>query len=350
MLACAPVPSPTPTPGVEAFVLVERAREAMLGLDRYRYTTELTASPSGQEANRVVAEGEVTREPFAAHVRISDPQNQILQAEWVQIGATIWMYDVASGAWRREEVSTSESPLPIVDPATLWRALSVEVLATVHPLGPERVDGHATVRYRFVISDTAGFGRAVGMDSLSRAEGETWIELQTDLPLRTVLLLEGGEKTDEFVRFEIASTIHTEAGEVQITPPVEGTAEPTPAEGLSPVLQTLNGLALPLYPEQEPISGPLPSPLAALVENALALVEKPEVAVQLYTTPATPDKVKVFFETALPEAGWTVEQALPDGYVEGAYTFVVGKADISGQVVILPYDNRTLVMTTLQRR
>ena len=350
LLAC--TATPTPVPIAEARALLGQAKKALLALERYRYTTALTVRAPDREPVSLLVEGEVTKDPPATHVRILNPKGDALQAEWVRVGSQVWVYDAERDTWRAAPAEVAQGPLSIVEPEALWRALPVDALTDVRAVGTATLDGRAVVQYHFGVSDVTAFAQVAGLSRLMRAEGETWIDLESDIPLRTILRLEGGEEAEGFARLEIASTIRdVRSAEIRITPPARRLPTPTGNGHISPVFQTLDGVALPLYPDRAPVSGSLPSPLAGLVQNALTLAEQPEVAVQLYSAVASPAEVRAFFEGALPEAGWAVEQAFPGGYTDNAYTFVVSKGDVSGHVLLLPRDKgHTVVITTLQRR
>lgn len=334
---------PTPTVADAGQVLGE-ARTALEAAAPYRWTTTFSIQTGDEPEVALTATGERSATPAASRVEIREPGSTSAQAGWVRIGEDLWILQESNWVALPASAAGSIDRLAFLDPAGLWSTLDDEGASQSEVVGEETVGDYETRHYRFTRSD-AGFLPTEQFTPTVPVRQDIWIETETSIPVRTALHLEGTNPNGVSGQINLEITLSEIGEEVAIAPPADaaGAAIGRVSEALP------DGTSLPLAPgAEEALPEDLPEGVDQLVANFSLIGDQPSLALQIYSTPEGLTELTTFFEETLTAEGYSAGPLSTDVYGVGDRVLLFSSETHNVQVILVPLDEGTLVITTLQ--
>lgn len=326
-----------------------RAREALQNVSSYRWTTTFSIKTgSAPEAATVLVEGARSREPDGTQVEIRKPGSESQQTGWVQIGDDFWLY--RNGEWIPLPASAATDAvdhLAFLDPVGLWDALDDSTVVDGERVGEERVGEYNTQHYRLSRRGSA-FLPAEQITPTRRVSQDLWLDAASGLPVKTRLQIEGTNPQGVSGQMTLETVLSDIGAPLAIAPPAG--AAPRANAGSDRVIESLpDGSTLPLASGAEPtLPEALPDNVKELVQSFSLVGNEPSLALQIYSTPASVDDLASFFVSTLTSEGYALDQRVTEAYTGNATVLLFSTNERNAQIILIPLDAQTLVITTLQ--
>jgi len=276
---------------------------AMDELSSYRSRITMQIESAEGEGETIDVELSATTDPLAQHI-VMFSQGQ--EVEMIQIGNEQWIR--FGEDWMQSTIDATETDMT-EELSSFF--MDVEEFGALEDeeyqyVGKEKINGMNTRRYRLehaALLGDLGFGAE---DEIDKGEAEVWIVDEPDLPkfvVRADVTLEG-MIDGEAGKFIVMQEIYDVNADFTIEPPADAASGGLPAD-------------IPMY------------------ENATNV--NAMMGMSLFSTPDDVATVADFYVEAMPENGWTRDEA-QDMVVEGTAMYTFEKEDRTAQITITEGD------------